>query len=251
MQKKDKILNLILPIITVACIVLIWVIGARAVNSEYILPSVDKTFIALTSLFTSTKFYFAFLLTLVRSIIAFAISFIIASLLAVLSVKNKHAERVILTIISILRALPTLAIILLLLFWTNNQVAPVVVTLLVVLPTTYTHIKNSFDAIDKSVVQAGEVDGANLKQLFFKVELPQILPSIYSIIGSGISLNFKLMVAAEVISATVQSLGNLLNIANYNGQIADMLAMVIVAIVFGMIIEFVFNKISKSSSEWR
>jgi NitT/TauT family transport system permease protein len=101
------------------------------------------------------------------------------------------------------------------------------------------------------VVEASMVDGANNRQTVLKIELPQIAPSVYSAIGSGISLNFKLMVAAEVLSATLKSLGNLLNNAKYSFDIALMHAMVIFAVIFGIVIEAVFNKISKKSGEWR
>ena len=218
MIKKDKILNLILPIVTIGCILLIWSVMAIVVDSEYILPTVAQTFSVLINLFADGEFYLAFSLTLLRSLIAFAFSFIIASSCALISHRSKRAERVVLTVISILRALPTIAIVLLLLFWTNSQIAPVVVTMLVVLPTIYTHVKSAFESVDKRSVEASLVDGAGKFQSFIKVELPQIAPAIYSAIGSGISLNFKLMVAAEVLSATIRSLGGLLNDAKYSFQ---------------------------------
>ena len=251
MKKRDKLINLTLPIITIGAILLIWSVMALMVDSEYILPSVSDTFSALISLFKDKNFYLAFSLTLLRSLIAFISSFIIASFCAFLAYKTKRLERVILTVMSVLRALPTVAIVLLLLFWTNSQVAPVIVTMLVVLPTTYTHLNSAFCSIDRRVVEASMVDGANSSQTLLKIELPQIAPSIYSAIGSGISLNFKLMVAAEVLSATLKSLGNMLNNAKFSFDIALMLAMVIFAVIFGIVIEAVFNKISKKSGEWR
>ena len=253
MKKGDKILNLILPILTVGCILLVWTVASLSVNNEYVLPSVVQTLNELFLLLGQAKFYIAFLFTLLRSVIAFLISFILASVLSFLAHKSKKAERVAFTITSILRALPTVAIVLPLLFLTrsNTQVTPVVVTMLVVMPTTYTHLKSALDSVDKSAVEASMVDGASKIQSFIKVELPQIAPAVYSAVGSGLSLNFKLMVAAEVLSATVKSLGNLLNVASFNGQIASMIAMVIVAVLFGLIIEAVFIKISKKVSDWR
>ena len=171
--------------------------------------------------------------------------------MAFLSNRYKSALRVIDTLVSIIRALPTIAIVLVLLFWTSVQVAPVIVTMLVVLPTTYTHLKSALDSVEKPALEAGMVDGADKLNLFFRVELPQMAPAVYSAIGAGLSLNFKLMVAAEVLSATIKSLGNTLNIYNYNGQIAEMLAVVITAVVFGIIVEFIFNKISQKTGEWR
>ena len=251
MKKIDKLLNYILPLLSVLCIVVLWTVAALTVDNEYVLPTVGDTVNALFKLFGEGSFYTAFLLTFLRSLIAFILSFLIACALAVLSNKSRKIEKFILPLISVVRALPTVAIVLLLLFWTNNQVAPVVVTMLVVMPTTYTHVKSALDSVDNSSVEAGKVDGADRRQLFIKVQLPQIMPTIYSAVGSGISLNFKLMVAAEVLSATVRSLGNMLNISNYNGEIAKMLAIVVTTVLVGIIIEYVFNKLSAKAGDYK
>ncbi len=249
MKKTDKILNLVLPLITIGCIILVWSVSAKVIGSEYILPSVTDTMRAFFGLFIDKKFYLNFSLTLLRSLIAFIVSFVLAGLCAFFAYKSKRVERVTLTIMSVLRALPTVAIVLLLLFWTNSQVAPVIVTMLVVMPTTYTHLKSAFSLIDKSVIEAGMVDGANKSQTLLKIELPLLAPAVYSAIGSGVSLNFKLMVAAEVLSATVKSLGSMLNTAKYDYELALMLAMVIAVVAFGIIVETIFNKISRLASE--
>lgn len=251
MKKFDKLLNLILPIITILCILIIWTACAYFTDNEYLLPTVGATMKEFFALFLSAKFYSALLFTLLRSVIAFMLSFIIASILAFLSSKSKNAERLILPLISIIRALPTLAIVLLLLIWTNNQVAPVLVTSLVVMPTAYTQIKGGIDSIDRNSVEAGMVDGTDKFSSFFRIELPQIAPIIYSVIGSGLALNLKLMVAAEVMSATVKSLGTMLNIANYNAEIAKMLALVLVVLILGIVIELFFNYLSKKSGDWK
>lgn len=251
MNKHNKILNLILPIITISCILIVWTFGAALVDSEYLLPSIKLTLKEFFRLFLDGRFYTALAFTLLRSFIAFLFSFLLASLLAFLASKSKTAEKLILPFISIVRALPTLAIILLLIFWTNEQVAPIVVTALVVMPTTYTHVKSALELIDKTSVEAGRVDGATKKESFFKIELPQIAPAIYSAIGGGLSLNLKLMVAAEVMSATVRSLGTMLNISNYNDQTAKMLALVLVVLIIGLLIEFFFNFLSKKTGNWR
>ncbi|MBQ3219888.1 MAG: ABC transporter permease subunit [Clostridia bacterium] len=244
-KKNERILNLILPIVTVVALILTWAVASYKVDSEYILPSISKTLAEFFDLFKSKEFYYSFILTLLRSLIAFFVSFILAFAFAVLSVKLKVLKNAILTLMSILRALPTIAIVLLLLFWTNSRVAPVIVTMLVVLPTLYTHIDSAFFSLDKTVIEAGRVDGADEKNLFFKIELPQILPSIYSGIGSGISLNFKLMVAAEVISQTANSIGYMLNTSKVYFEVARMLAIVCFAVIFGVVIEAVFNALSK------
>lgn len=249
--KSEKILNLILPTVTVLAIILIWAVSAKTIDSEYILPSVSNTAQEFFALLKSAEFYRSFAFTLLRSLISFVFSFSLAFIFAILSVKVKYFKKIIMPLISIMRALPTIAVVLLLLFWTNSKIAPIIVTMLVVLPTTYTHIESAFFALDKTVLEAGRVDGANEKNVFLKIELPQILPSIYSAVGSGISLNFKLMVAAEVISQTANSLGYMLNTSKVYFEIANMLAIVCFAVIFGLIVEIVFSRLSKKSSAWK
>ncbi|MBR1968139.1 MAG: ABC transporter permease subunit [Clostridia bacterium] len=248
-MKKGRLLNLILPLITALCIIGFWAIAAAVISNEYILPTVTETLSSTIALFSRAEFYLAFCFTLLRSVIAFIVSFLLAFVLAFLSEKVKHAEKVINPIISVIRALPTVAVMLLLLFWTNSLIAPIIVTTLVVMPTTYTQIKSALSALDKSVVEAARVDGADEKAVFLDIEFPLISPSIYSAVGSGISLNFKLMVAAEVLSQTANSIGYLLNTSKVYFEIAEMLALVLTAVIFGIIVESVFNKLSKSASE--
>lgn len=249
--KLERTLNLILPIATVLIVLAVWAIASKSVDSEYILPSVSNTAEEFFALLKSSEFYRSFTFTLFRSFIAFAISFLLAFALAVLSVKLKYAKKVVAPIIGITRALPTIAIVLLLLFWTNSKVAPVIVTMLVVLPTSYTHIESAFLSIDKTVIEAGRVDGANEKSVFLKIELPQILPAVYTGVGSGLSLNFKLMVAAEVIAQTANSIGYMLNTSKVYFEIANMLAIVCFSVIFGLIVETIFSYLSKKSSSFK
>lgn len=250
-KKRNKILNLILPLVTIVAIFILWLAAAAVVNNRYLLPSITETFKALLSLFGEKSFYVALGGTLLRSLVAFIISFSLAFILAVIVAIINYAERIIAPVISILRALPTIAVVLLLLFWTNSKVAPVVVTLLVVLPTCYTHVKSAFDSVDNVTFEAALVDGADKKQGFLKIKIPQALPAIYGAMGSGLSLNLKLMVAAEVLSATANSLGYLLNTSKVYFEIATMIALVVVAVVIGCVIEGTFNYLSKRSGEWK
>ncbi len=250
-MKLNKWLNLILPVISILAVILIWSVAAVITDSEYIMPSVVQTAKALVELFGSGKFYLALLMTLLRSILAFVLSFTMAFLLAFWCKKSDKADRIFAPIISIVRALPTIAIVLLLLFWTNSFVAPVIVTMLVVFPTTFTGARNALDGIDHQVVETCKVFKVSKKEIFYKVQLPQITPPTLKLIGSGLSLNLKLMVAAEVLSATVKSIGNMLNFASYNAEVANMLALVVVVVIIGVAIEGLFNMLSRRAGAWK
>ena len=250
MKKLNGLFNLILPLITIGCLIVVWSIVAVAENNEYVVPTVSTTAQEFLKLFGEQKFYIYLGQTVLRSVIAFVLSFLISSALAYSATKRLWAEKLILPFISITRALPTIAIAWLLLFWTNNQVAPVVITMLVVLPTSYTHVKSALESVNKNTIDAGKVDGAGWANIFFRIELPQIMPDIYNVIGSGLALNFKLMVAAEVLSSTLRSIGTLLNLSR-PFEVARTLALTAVVLILGLFVEFLFNKLSKKAGQWK
>ena len=251
MKNKDKLLNSILPVLTVIAIIILWSVFASTIDNAFILPSASAVMESFGALLTSREFYIALFSTFLRSLIAFIISFVLGFVLAVLSVKSSVIKSALSPVIKIMRALPTIAVVLLLLLWTTSNIAPVVVTMLVVLPTVYTQVISAFNSLDKTVSEAARVDGANEKAVFLKVELPQAMPTVYSVIGSGISLNFKLMVAAEVLSSTANCLGFMLNQSKIYYEQATLIALVVIVIAVGLIIDGTFNLLSKKAGKWK
>lgn len=251
MKKRDKkLVNCAIPVLVVGCLIIIWWIAAAIVGDEIALPSPIKTIEEIFSLLKKGSFYLAFSLTVLRSVAAFAASFVIAFLLAFASTKNEYACRAIKPIIGVLRSLPTVAVVLILLLWTSNQVAPAMVTSLVVLPTLYTGIENSIKSVDRQAVEACEFFGVSKKNILKKVVLPQIAPQILLCVGSGISLNLKLMVAAEVLSQTPQSIGFWLNTSKVYYETWQTIAIVVLCVIVGVIVESVFSKLSRRFGKW-
>ena len=247
MKKQDRVLNIALPIITIAVIVLLWAIAAIAVDSEYILPNVGETLSAFFNLFKSADFYHAFFGTLLRSFIAFLISFALAFITAFAAYKSDKAKRLLSPLIIIIRALPTIAVVLLLVVWTNSKVAPVIVTMLVVFPTLYNNLYAALCGIDKELDEMCKVFGVSNKKRLKKVVFPQVAPEFISAAGAGLTLNLKLMVAAEVLSQTARSMGYLLNTSKVYFEISTMLALVLVTVITGLIIELTFGFIAKKA----
>ena len=245
MKKRNVVSDIALPLITVAVILLLWAAAARAVDSEYILPTVGETLTALFGLLKSAAFYRAFFGTLLRTLIAFLLSFVFAFITAFAAYKSDGAKRALSPLIVVTRALPTIAVVLLLVVWTNSRVAPVIVTMLVVFPTLYNNLYAALNGIDPELDEMCRVFGVSNKKRLIKVVFPQVAPEFISAAGAGITLNLKLMVAAEVLSQTARSMGYLLNTAKVYFEISSMLALVFVTVVTGLIIETVFSVIAR------
>lgn len=241
MKKQDKLLNALLPFLTVAVIFGLWGLAAAKVDSEYVLPTVGDTFAALRELLKSAEFYRAYFGTLLRSVVAFAIAFFLAFIAAFVAYKCDKAKRALKPLIVIIRALPTIAVVLLLVLWTSSFVAPVIVTFLVVFPTLYNNLYAALCGIDKDLNEMCKVFGVSNKKRLTKVVFPQIAPEFITSAGAGLTLNLKLMVAAEVLAQTARSMGYLLNTSKIYFEISTMLALVLITVITGLIIEFLFS----------
>ena len=87
------------------------------------------------------------------------------------------------------------------------------------------------------------------KDRLFKVVIPEIAPEFIRAAGAGLSLNIKLMVAAEVLSQTANSMGYLLNTAKIYFEISTMIALVLFTVAVGLIVESVFRFLSKKAAK--
>ena len=250
-EKKDRILNLILAIIPIACILIAWQVEAKKIDNEFILTDLGTTFKALIEMLREEEFYKSLWGTFARTLVAFGVSFIIATVFAFLSRISKKADVMIAPVISVVRSLPTIAVVLLLLLWTNSKIAPIIVTTLVVLPTTYSSMRDAFFTVDDELIGVLRLYKVPMSEMLLKVYIPQILPPALLAIGGGIALNLKLMVAAEVIAQTADSLGYVLNTSKAYFEIASMIAVVVVSVVIGLIVESAFRFASKKVGKWQ
>ncbi|MBQ6921856.1 MAG: ABC transporter permease subunit [Clostridia bacterium] len=245
MNYKKAIIDVGIPVLSVVFIAVLWIAAASAVGSEYVLPTPSDTFAAMIKLFGERAFYVAFSGTLLRTLIAFSIAFLLAFITAYSSYKSVALKRFFAPVIAIIRALPTIAIVLLLLVWTNSRVAPMIVTLLVVYPTLHNNLYAALCGIDGELTEMCKVFGVPKGKRLKKVIFPQIAPEFITSFGAGFTLNLKLMVAAEVISQTARSMGYLLNTSKVYFEISTMIALVVVTVITGLIVEGIFTIVAK------
>ena len=248
---KTKLVYRLLPLFSILFVIAFWWAEALIIGEELLLPSPYETFVKCVELFKEGSFYVALLNTLLRSFLAFVISFAVALTCAVIGKYSKGFSTFISPIISIMRALPTIAVVLLLLIWFGKSIAPLIVTMIVVLPILYTDISETLNGIDKDLTEMCNLYKVSKKERILKVDIPMIAPSLLIDIGTGISLNLKLMVAAEVIASTSKAVGHLMNMASVYNETAELLALMVVVVIIGVLIELLFKTLSKKVGVWK
>lgn len=248
---NGRVLNFIFALIAVAVIVVAWVIAYYCVGNDYVLPSVGDSVVALFACFADGAFWVAFGNTLLRTLYAFVISFVLAAVFASLSSVYPPFGRVFSVIMSFVRTLPTMAVTLMLLIWTSPLVAPVVVCVLVLFPMIYSQFHAAICAVDGDLLQMAHVYGIGKKERLTKIIAPQVAPAVLSEVGADLSFGLKLMVSAEVLSYTARSLGGMMQQARLSVEMPTFAALTIMCILAGLVLEWLSSYLNLLTAKWR
>ncbi len=243
-------LNIICAVAALVLMSLVWIIAYHSVKNDYIIPSFGETFKSFFKCLGQKTFWAAFGFTFLRTAEGFIISFALALLCAALSMCSKIFSAILNPFMVILRTLPTLAVILILLIWTTPKVAPVIVTVLVLFPMIYSQIIAAIGGIDEGLKEMADVYRISKKDRLFKIYLPSVSPNVLSQTGANLSLGLKIMISAEVLASTYQSLGNLMQTARLYLDTPRLAALTIAAILIGFIVDVAFSQLARISYKW-
>lgn len=251
MKYKNLINNILYPLLSLLMIILLWFIAAKAVNIELIIPSIKSTFTMLFKLFAQKNFYKSVAGTLYRTLISFSISLTAALILAVASVFAKPVYKLLSPMITVARAIPTMSVILLTIVWLKPDTSPLLVAFLIIFPIMYSNFYTAIISIDRDLTQMSKAYKVSNKDMIFSLYLPSIAPNFFDIVRSSISLSVKLIISAEVLAQTKNSMGVMMQIAKSQLDTANLLAWTIIAILLSYLLEFIVYLIKKSIVRWQ
>ncbi len=226
-----------------------WLIASKVVKNEYVIPSVKQTFNALIDLFKEGLFYRAFLRTVLKSVIAVAVSFLLASLFALPAKLFSGVDKIMRPIVAVIRTLPTMAVLVVLILYTSRFTAPIIVAILVLFPMTYAQFKTALNNIDGQVIRTAKAFNLSRKQKVFKVYLPLVAPSLLSNVGSNLSFGIKVVISAEVMIGAYTSIGGMIQYAGYE-NLARLFALTLFAVVIGIVLEIGFHLLTEKLFKW-
>ena len=233
------------PLITLAILVIVWYIAAVFANSRLIFPTPVDTFFALIDVFKTGAFYRSLLGSFVRTVSSFSIAFVCAILLALLSNAFYIVERLMYPIILIVRATPTMSVIFLCLIWFSSKISPMIVAVAVIFPVMYSSILTAIKSCDNKLLEMSKVYKVPSHKVITKLYLPFVADKVYSDAISAISLNVKLIIAAEALAQTSKSLGVLMQISKLNLETATLFAYTVSALIMSFLLECALKLIRK------
>ena len=215
----------------------VWILAAAVVGNGYLLPSLSETLKETFALLGRISFWTAFFATLFRALTAFLISFVLAAGLSVVAYTVGGFEKIFSPILSFLRSLPTMAVLLMIFLWTSASKAPIFVACLVLFPMLYSAMTSSLAAVDKDLIEMSKAYEVPKKRMIFSLYIPSVLPTVCRESATSLSFSLKLIVSAEVMSNTFESLGGQMQSASLYAQTPTLFALVLTVFLAGYALE--------------
>ena len=243
MQNSPKFLSIFFFLI-------IWEGVALYIDNSLLFPRVSEIFLSLKNLVASGDFTLILWNTLSRFFISIVFSLILAIIFSVASYRYEVISFLLFPFIIFLRAVPTIAIIIVVLIWSSVERVPIVVGMLILFPILYESILGGIKNVDKNLLKMSKVFKVPTKRVVRDIYIPSIYYSISSNIPSYIGLTFKVIIAGEVLSQESLSIGGEIFINKIYLESSNIFAWIIVVIVLNYLLEKGLKTINSRVCRW-
>ncbi len=214
----------------------VWWVSYQAAGNDLLVPPLSVCLKRAVALLGESWFWAAFSSTFLRVVIAFVLGFVFGVVFAVAAYLLPWFRRFFAPIASMLRSLPVLAVLLILLAM-GAENAPVAVAFLSLFPMLYTSTLTALCGVDRQLTEMSKVYNVPIFKRILSLYLPQISPYLIREGGAALSFSLKLVVSAEVIAYTYESLGGLMQEARASYEMPDLFALVILIFAFALLLE--------------
>lgn len=217
-----------------------WLIAARAVDLELLLPSPIRVLQRLGELVITADFWRSTLASFGRVALGALSALVIGSLMAVGSTLCAPLRRLMMPLLAIIKATPVASFILLALVWLERDILPAFMAALIVLPVVWGNLDAGIAAIDPAWHELARVYHLPLFRRFRRIYLPAVMPHFVSACRASLGMAWKAGIAAEVLCIPPVSIGRYLYETKLYLETTDLFAWTLTVILLSVGIEYVF-----------
>lgn len=220
----------ILPyFLSVLVLLILWQVISCIVDSSFIVPKPVDVFVALAKLVATKNFWNNLTGTVARVFISFALSLFFGTAIGFFCGRSEFLKRFFSVPLTILRATPVVALILILIFALKSNDVPIAVSLLMTLPLVVSSISSGFEKNknDMQLLEMAQTFRFSRSKIIRYVHIPKLLPFFKSAVVSSFGMTWKVVVAGEVLCHPKKSLGNILSTAQISIESEQVFAITI------------------------
>lgn len=229
--------NRILRAAAILGALILWQAAALFLNQRILLVGPFDVVKELSRQILLPYFWLTVWFSLRRIFSGFILAFAAGALLAALSYRVKTFKIIIWPYISVIKATPVAAIIILILIFLESKNLSVMVAFLIVLPVIYANILEGLASTDPKLIEMSEVFRAGLGKRIHYIYIPQLRPHIVASCSATIGMAWKSGTAAEVIGIPTGSIGERLYEAKIYLSSSELFAWTVVIILLSVLME--------------
>ena len=242
-MKKSFNAQILYSLIGVVVLFLLWLLFYLVVKNDYVMPSPLAVIQKALTLTVDGEFYNSLLSTILRVLIATLLSLAVSTALALLSVFFKGFGGVLAPIMATLRALPTLAVLLLILTFTKRTFSPVIVAVISLIPLAFSKIYGDLTKLNSSISPIFKTFEVPTKKQVC-VYLKGVIPCVIKEFFNHASFALKLIVSSEILAKVYKSIGGNIEQASLYSDTILLTALTFWICVIGIVLEVVGNAIA-------
>lgn len=229
--------------------VLVWQGVSSFINQSLLFPGPLQSLTALFFLMRTSTFWLSIFYTMIRVLIGFALALFTGTSMGILCAVNPILDRFLSPLRGLIRSTPVSSFIILVLLWLSQDITPVFISFLMVLPVIWINIQESFLAVDPTLIEMAGHYGFSTPEKIEKLYFLSMKPSIYSACATGLGFAWKSAIAAEVIARPVFSVGRNLQDAKVYLQTEQLFAWTLSVIILSQIFDYILNKSIKKGQK--
>lgn len=232
-------------LLALAVIIALWKLASIGIGADIILPAPERVLQTLARVAITARFAAAFAATAGRGLAAFGISMALGLALGLAGGASRRVEALMAPGLTIVRATPVLAVILLALIWFPAGVVPVFSAVVMAFPVVAADVAAGIRAADPRLMAMAASFGISRRKALFQIRVPSAMPHVISAARNAVGLSWKVVVAGEVLSMPAHALGTGMQNARMALETAEVFAWAAAGVILCAISDALFDHVSR------
>lgn len=232
-------------LLSAAVLIALWKLGSLGLDKEIVLPPPERVVAVFSGLLGEPRFIEAVGATTIRSLAAFSIAMLTGSAAGFLAGISPRFRAMLSPPLTVLRATPVLAIILLAMIWFPAGIVPVFSALIMSIPVVTEHVAAGVGSVDRRLVDMAHSFGVSPLDIAGSIRIPSAMPHVLAAARSALGLSWKVVIAGEVLSQPARAIGTGMQEARLVLETAEVFAWALAGIILCAVGDMLFDRATK------
>ena len=245
---SSKRSRVVAGVVGLVFILVAWEVAALVMGMEIILPSPARVLVVALALYPTPGFLSDLWATFFRGLVAFGLSAIIGTAAGLASGLYPIFRAALAPILTVIRATPVLALVLIALLWFPAGFVPIFTAFLMAFPIMATSAAEGAAASDIRLLEMARLFRVSRREVFIKLRLPSAAPHLISGAKNALGISWKVVVAGEILSQPARALGTGMQSSRLMLESASVFAWAFAAVALCGLTEWAFGFAARVAS---